>query len=189
MIFHKTPLPGVIHIELDVHKDPRGYFMEIYQRDKYAQGGVQGPFNQDNISQSSRNTVRGLHAQSVHQQAKLVQPLSGEIWDVAVDIRPDSPTYKKWFGVTLSAEKPAQLFVPVGYAHGFCVMSESATVLYKCSDLYDPAHEVHISWNDPDLNVAWPVQNPILSEKDKRVSPLRKMEYDLLQAFGLKKSK
>src|SRR5205085_1340432 len=130
---------GVIHIELDVYRDARGYFLESFHKEKYAEAGIPGPFVQDNVSRSCRNTLRGLHAQLSRPQAKLVHVVSGEIWDVAVDIRPDSPTYKKWYGVTLSAEKPSQLYVPVGFAHGFCVTSEIAEVEYKCSDIYDPS--------------------------------------------------
>lgn len=189
MIFHNTPLPGVIHVELDVFRDPRGYFLEVYQQQKYAQGGIPGPFVQDNISKSSKNTLRGLHAQLTHPQAKLVQAVSGEIWDVAVDLRPGSPTYKKWFGVTLSDKKPSQLYVPVGFGHGFCVLSETAEVLYKCTDIYDPSHEVHLSWNDPEVDIQWPVKDPILSERDQRSSSLQKIEFELTQTFGFQKSK
>ncbi len=189
MIFKKTPLPGVIHIELDVFRDPRGYFLESYHHDKYEQGGVRGPFVQDNISKSSKNTLRGLHAQLTHPQAKLVHVVTGEIWDVAVDIRPDSPTYKKWYGVTLSESKPCQLFIPVGFAHGFCVLSENAEVQYKCTDMYDPSHEIHLAWNDPDLGIPWPIKEPVLSEKDRKGVSLRSIEYELSQAFGLQKSK
>ncbi len=114
MKFSATTLPGVILIDLDVYRDPRGHFLESYHQKKYAQGGIPGPFVQDNFSKSQKGTLRGLHAQLTHPQAKLVHVVSGEIWDVAVDIRPESPTYKKWFGVTLSAEKPMQLYVPVG---------------------------------------------------------------------------
>lgn len=189
MIFNKTPLPGVIHVELDVFKDPRGYFLETFQHQKYAQGGITGPFLQDNISKSSKNTLRGLHAQLVHQQGKLVHVISGEIWDVAVDLRPGSPTYKKWFGVTLSDKKPCQLYIPVGFGHGFCVLSDTAEVLYKCTDIYDPGSEIHLSWNDPDIGIQWPVKDPILSERDKRSSPLKSIEFDLTKTFGIQKSK
>src|SRR5437899_3305869 len=120
MKFNLTPLPGVVHIELDVYRDGRGYFLEVYHREKYAQAGIHGTFIQDNLSSSSKGTLRGLHAQLARPQAKIIHVLSGEIWDVAVDIRPDSPTYKKWFGLTLSSEHPSQLYVPAGYAHGYC---------------------------------------------------------------------
>src|ERR1700690_1084198 len=116
MKFNPTPLPGVVHIELDVYRDSRGYFLESYHQEKYVQAGMTDPFVQDNVSRSSLGTLRGLHAQLSHPQAKLVQVLSGEIWDVAVDIRPESPTFKKWYGVSLSAEKPCQLYIPIGFA-------------------------------------------------------------------------
>lgn len=178
-----TPLPGVMHIELDTYRDPRGYFLESYHEQKYAKAGIAGPFVQDNISYSSKGTLRGLHAQLTHPQAKLVHIVSGEIWDVAVDIRPKSPTYKKWHGVTLSAQKPSQLFVPIGYAHGFCVLSETAEVLYKCSELYDPSNELHLLWNDPDLAIIWPIQNPVLSAKDAGGVRLREIENKLVKSF------
>jgi dTDP-4-dehydrorhamnose 3,5-epimerase len=181
MKFTSTPLPGVIHIELDVYRDPRGYFLESFHEQKYADAGIAGPFVQDNFSRSSRGTLRGLHAQLTHPQAKLVHILSGEIWDVAVDIRPKSPTYKKWFGITLSSQKPSQLYVPVGYAHGFCVLSENAEVEYKCTDVYDPSHELHLLWNDPDLAIQWPIQNPTLSAKDRDGTSLRGIESKLVE--------
>jgi dTDP-4-dehydrorhamnose 3,5-epimerase len=189
MKFNLTPLPGVIHIELDTYRDERGYFLENYHQVKYTKAGIDGPFLQDNISTSSRGTLRGLHAQMTHPQAKLVHIISGEIWDVAVDVRPDSPTYKKWYGITLSSEHPAQLYVPIGYAHGFCVLSASAEVLYKCTDVYDPSNELHLLWNDPDLAIPWPIQNPTLSPKDRDGVSLRQIEPQLAHAFGWSKSK
>jgi dTDP-4-dehydrorhamnose 3,5-epimerase len=182
MKFSPTPLAGVIHIELDVYRDPRGYFLESYHQKKYAEAGISGPFVQDNISQSSQGTLRGLHAQLTHPQAKLVHVVSGEIWDVAVDIRPESPTYKKWYGVTLSALKPAQLYIPVGFAHGFCVTSETAEVSYKCTDLYDPSNELHLIWNDPELAIAWPIKTPVLSVKDAAGVRLRDIEKKLVKS-------
>jgi dTDP-4-dehydrorhamnose 3,5-epimerase len=181
MKFNPTPLPGVMHIELDVFRDARGYFLESHHQKKYAAAGIAGPFVQDNISKSEKGTLRGLHAQLSHPQAKLVHVIAGTIWDVAVDIRPNSPTYKKWFGVTLSDEKPAQLYVPVGYAHGFCVLSDSAEVHYKCTDLYDPSNELHLLWNDPDLAIAWPIQKPNLSSKDLAGVTLRQVESKLVE--------
>src|SRR5205823_1908416 len=130
MKFIATPLPGVIQIELDVHRDARGHFLESFHQKKYADAGIKGPFVQDNFSKSQKGTLRGLHAQLTHPQGKLVHVVSGAIWDVAVDIRPESATYKKWFGLTLSAEKPMQLFIPVGFAYGFCVLSDVAEVEY-----------------------------------------------------------
>ena len=181
MKFTPTPLPGVVHIELDVYRDPRGYFLESFHQEKYAKAGIAGAFVQDNISYSSQGTLRGLHAQLTHPQAKLVHIISGEIWDVAVDIQPKSPTYKKWYGVTLSAQKPSQLFIHIGYAHGFCVLSETAEVSYKCTDLYDPSNELHLLWNDPELAIAWPIKNPTLSVKDAGGVRLREIENKLVK--------
>ena len=181
MKFNSTPLPGVIHIELDVFRDARGYFLESYHQQKYAGAGIPGSFVQDNISQSEKGTLRGLHAQLSHPQAKLVHVVSGKIWDVAVDIRPDSSTFKKWYGLTLSDERPAQLYVPAGFAHGFCVLSDHAEVLYKCTDLYDPSNEIHLLWNDPDLAIVWPIQKPTLSPKDRDGVTLRQIESKLVE--------
>ena len=189
MKFSSTPLPGVILIELDSFPDPRGYFMETFHQKKYAEGGIVGPFVQDNFSKSSKGTLRGLHAQLTHPQGKLVHILSGEIWDVAVDVRPASPTYKKWYGVRLSADKTQQLYVPAGFAHGFCVLSETAMVEYKCTDLYDPTHELHLLWNDPDIAIQWPIQNPLVSGKDREGVTLRHIEPQLAQYFARPKSK
>ena len=181
MKFNQTPLPGVVHIELDVFRDPRGYFLESYHREKYTQAGINGSFVQDNISKSSKGTLRGLHAQLTHPQAKLVHVISGKIWDVAVDIRPSSPTYKKWFGIELSSEQPTQLYIPVGFAHGFCVLSETTEVLYKCTDLYDPSNELHLLWNDPDIAIRWPITSPTLSPKDHDGVSLRQIEPKLVE--------
>lgn len=183
MKFNPTTLPGVIFIELDSFTDSRGSFMELHHHQKYADAGIPGPFVQDNLSSSSQGTLRGLHAQLTHPQGKLVQVLKGEIWDVAADIRPSSPSYKKWFGVKLSSDTPAQLYVPIGFAHGFCVLSETALVLYKCTDFYTPASAVNLIWNDPDLSIAWPIQNPVLSAKDREGVPLRKIESQLTRYF------
>ncbi len=181
MKFTATPLPGVILIELDVYRDPRGYFLESFHQKKYADAGIGGPFVQDNFSKSSKGTLRGLHAQLTHPQAKLVHVVAGEIWDVAVDIRPESRTYKKWYGVTLSSQQPTQLFIPAGFAHGFCVLSDIAEVEYKCTDLYDPSNELHLLWNDPDLAIQWPIQNPVLSAKDRDGISLRQIEAKLVK--------
>jgi len=182
MKFIPTPLSGLTYIELDVYKDPRGFFLESYHQSKYSQAGIPGPFVQSNISKSSKATLRGLHAQLTHPQAKLVQVISGEIFDVCVDIRPDSLTYKKWHGVTLSEKQPAQLYVPVGFAHGFCVISEMAIVEYKCTDLYDPSGELHLLWNDPELAITWPIQQPLLSDKDRNGVFLREVELKLVKS-------
>ena len=184
-----TALPEVLLIELDSYPDGRGIFFETFHQERYRKAGLKVAFVQDNFSRSSRNTLRGLHAQFEHAQAKLVQAVSGEIWDVAVDIRPASPTYKKWVGIPLSGDKPQQLFVPVGFAHGFCVLSETAEVLYKCTDFYDPANELHLLWNDPQLAIHWPVKNPSLSKKDLEGVSLRDIEGKLAAHFELSKTK
>jgi dTDP-4-dehydrorhamnose 3,5-epimerase len=163
-----TSLEGVLIIEPRVFKDPRGYFMETFQEIRYGESGIARRFVQDNLSYSVQGTLRGLHYQIKNPQAKLVQALSGEIYDVAVDIRPGSPNFGKWAGVYLSEENHRQLFIPEGFAHGFCVLSPTAHFLYKCSDYYAPEDEGGILWSDPDIGIRWPVDNPIISEKDGR---------------------
>ncbi len=162
-----TEIEGVVLIKPDVFGDPRGYFMETYQQRRYAEHGVDAGFVQDNISQSPRGVLRGLHWQSPHEQGKLVSVLVGEVFDVAVDIRPDSPTFGKWTGHYLSGENHFQLWVPPGLAHGFCVTSEQALFSYKCTDYYNPQSEKCIRWDDPTLNINWPVDNVVVSEKDR----------------------
>jgi dTDP-4-dehydrorhamnose 3,5-epimerase len=168
-----TELDGVLIIEPDVFADKRGFFMETFQKRRYREAGITAEFVQDNISHSVRNTLRGLHYQYPDGQAKLVQVLEGEIFDVAVDIRRGSPTFGRWTGVVLSSENRRQFFIPEGFAHGFCVMSDSALFLYKCSNIYSPEAEGGIRWDDPDLGIRWPVQSPIISERDSRLTPLR----------------
>jgi len=166
MKFLPTTLDGVIVIEPKVHTDPRGFFLETYSVERYRDGGIAATFVQDNQSRSTRGTLRGLHAQWRHPQGKLVRAIEGTIFDVAVDIRRGSPTYLQWVGVTLSAENFRQLYVPVGFAHGFCVTSDVAQVEYKCTDRYDAEHELRIAWNDPEIGIEWPIAEPLLSEKD-----------------------
>jgi dTDP-4-dehydrorhamnose 3,5-epimerase len=166
MKFLATALPGVIIVEPDVFRDPRGFFLETYHAVKYREGGITPTFVQDNHSRSMGGTLRGLHAQCAHPQGKLVRVLRGEVFDVAVDIRRGSPTFLGWVGVTLSAENARQCYIPPGFAHGFCVVSEMVEVEYKCTDFYDPTDELRILWNDPAIGVAWPIRTPILSEKD-----------------------
>jgi dTDP-4-dehydrorhamnose 3,5-epimerase len=173
--FLETPLPGVIVVEPDVHRDPRGFFLETYHLDKYRAGGIPGPFVQDNHSRSARGTLRGLHAQVRRPQGKLVRAVEGEMFDVAVDIRRGSPTFGRWFGVHLTGENFRQIYIPPGYAHGFCVLSESVHVEYKCTDFYDPGGEIGIAWNDPDIGVAWPVEGPTVSDKDGRAPRLAEL--------------
>jgi dTDP-4-dehydrorhamnose 3,5-epimerase len=170
--FVPTDLPGVIIVEPDVHVDGRGYFLESYHHEKYRAAGIGGPFVQDNESRSTMGTLRGLHLQSRRLQGKLIRVIEGEIWDVAVDVRRHSPSFGKWSALTLSAANFKQCYVPPGFAHGFCVMSAVARVEYKCTDLYDPGGEIGIAWNDPALNIDWPVKEPILSDRDRRLPTL-----------------
>ncbi|HEX2164726.1 MAG TPA: dTDP-4-dehydrorhamnose 3,5-epimerase [Thermoanaerobaculia bacterium] len=176
MRFVETPLPGVLVVEPDVHRDDRGFFLETYHREKYRQGGLDADFVQDNHSRSVARTLRGLHAQLRRPQGKLVRALRGEIFDVAVDIRRGSPTFGRWFGETLSDDNFKQLWIPPGFAHGFCVLSEIAEVEYKCTALYDRADELAIAWNDAEIGVEWPVEEPLLSEKDRAAAGLREVE-------------
>src|SRR5439155_15469439 len=188
MKFHSTALPGVLLVELDSFPDGRGVFLETYHQDKYRKAGILDTFVQDNFSRSTRFTLRGLHAQFEHAQAKLVQVLSGKIWDVAVDVRPDSPTYKKWYGIYLSSEKPTQIYVPAGFAHGFCVLSDTAEMLYKCTDIYAPDQELHLLWNDPDLAVQWPIREKM--KLDRKSTRLNSSHVAISYAvFCLKKKK
>jgi len=163
---------GVVVIEPDIHRDARGFFLETYHADKYRAGGVPGVFVQDNHSRSAGGTIRGLHLQPRRPQGKLIRVIEGEIFDVAVDVRRGSPGFGKWVGVTLSAENFRQCYIPPGFAHGFAVVSDVAQVEYKCTELYDPAGELGIAWNDPEIGIAWPVRQPVLSERDKHHPPL-----------------
>ena len=161
----KTPIDGLLTIEPKIFADPRGMFYEVYSENRYEEHGIPC-FVQDNHSVSKKGVLRGLHYQVNPGQGKLVRVTRGEVFDVAVDIRKQSPTYGKWWGLSLSETNNFQLYIPIGFAHGFCVLSESAEVLYKCSDYYSPENERGILWSDPDLAIDWPVKDPILSEKD-----------------------
>jgi dTDP-4-dehydrorhamnose 3,5-epimerase len=161
-----TELPGVLILEPRVFQDDRGFLMETFHAKRYAEAGIDTKFVQDNWSRSVKDTLRGLHFQEPHGQGKLMQVSHGAIFDVAVDIRKGSPTFGRWLGVELSEQNHRQLWVPVGFAHGFGVLSESADVHYKCTDLYAPDAERGLLWNDPDLGIAWPIKNPLLSRKD-----------------------
>lgn len=167
-----TDIEGVLVFEPRIFEDARGYFFEVYHQGRYREAGVAEPFVQDNQSLSRRGTVRGLHAQRDHPQGKLVRAVVGEIWDVAVDLRPGSATWGRWVGVELSASNFRQIWVPPGFAHGFCVTSDEAVVEYKCTDLYRPDDEIGIVWNDPDLAIAWPAADPIVSAKDRALPRL-----------------
>jgi dTDP-4-dehydrorhamnose 3,5-epimerase len=174
-----TKIKDVLVLEPKVFEDKRGFFFESFREDVFKQRGFNYLFVQDNHSRSSQNVLRGLHYQiEPKAQAKLVRIVVGEIFDVAVDIRQESPTFGQWVGEILSAKNKKQLFVPRGFAHGFCVLSDTAEMEYKCTEYYSPEHERGIRWNDPKLNINWPVKNPILSEKDKNL-PLLKEQKDL----------
>lgn len=168
----ETPLPGVRVIELDAHGDQRGFFLELFQARRYLDLGIDRPFVQDNFSHSVRNTLRGLHFQQPHPQGKLVQVLQGAVFDVAVDIRKGSPTFGKWYGIELSGDNRKQLWIPPGYAHGFCVTSPTADLFYKCTEYYVPEADRVLAWNDPNLAIRWPAEAPLLSKKDALAKPL-----------------
>jgi dTDP-4-dehydrorhamnose 3,5-epimerase len=168
----ETELDGVVLIEPEVHGDERGFMVETYRRDAWAELGVGIEFVQHNHSRSAKDTLRGLHFQTEPGQAKLVRCPRGAILDVAVDLRRGSPTYGQWEGQVLDDEKHRQLFVPIGFGHGFAVLSEVADVAYLLSSVYDPATESGIAWNDPDVGVEWPVAEPLLSERDKAAPSL-----------------
>ena len=167
-----TAIADLLVVEPDVHRDGRGFLLECFHARKYEALGIPGPFVQDNHSASAAGTLRGLHLQISEPQAKLVRVLSGEILDVAADVRRGSPTFGRWVAVRLSAENFLQCFVPAGFAHGFCVLGERAEVEYKCTAFYDPAGEIGIAWNDPQLAIDWPVTQPLLSARDAALPPL-----------------
>ena len=161
-----TKLPGVLIIEPDVYRDERGWFLETCHANKYQDGGIPLSFVQDNCSSSVRGTLRGLHAQMSRPQGKLVRVARGKVFDVAVDIRRGSPTFASWESVSLTVENFKQIYIPPGFAHGFCVLSDVAEVEYKCTDVYTPGDEITIAWNDAQIGIQWPNHSPILSPKD-----------------------
>ena len=163
-----TDIKDVLLIEPDIFKDPRGFFMETYHKKRYNEFGIDTEFVQDNLSFSVKGTLRGLHYQHPNAQAKLVQVLQGEVFDVAVDIRRNSSTFCKWVGITLSEENKRQLFIPEGFAHGYCVISDTALFHYKCSNFYSQKDEHGIHWKDKDPNIDWPIKAPFISDKDKK---------------------
>jgi dTDP-4-dehydrorhamnose 3,5-epimerase len=183
MNFVPTELPDVIIIEPRVFRDDRGFFLETYHQKKFADGGIHVSFVQDNHSRSGHGTLRGMHLQRTRSQGKLVRAIEGEIFDVAADVRRGSPTFGKWIGVNLSSENFKQLYVPPGFAHGFCVLSEVAEVEYKCTDFYAPDDELTILWNDETLAIKWPAISPLLSPKDARGQSLNDA-FSLLPQFG-----
>ena len=166
MKVEKCKLDGVLLVTPQVFGDDRGFFMETYNQQKFADLGLPTTFVQDNHSKSSKGVLRGLHYQSPMWQGKLVRVVQGEIFDVAVDIRAGSPTFGDWVGFTLNDENKQQLYVPEGFAHGFVVTSDTAEVVYKCTNLYEPSQEGSVLWNDPDIGIEWPVEEPLLSQKD-----------------------
>ena len=172
----RTALPDVRIIDPVVHRDDRGFFLEAFHAPRYRQAGIDVTFVQANQSRSAKNTLRGLHWQEgPHPQAKLIRVVIGEVYDVAVDVRPTSPTFGTWVGVHVTASNFRQLYIPVGFAHGFCVLSDAAEVEYLCSDIYDPASERGLLWNDPDLAIDWPIADPILSERDRKHPTLKEI--------------
>jgi dTDP-4-dehydrorhamnose 3,5-epimerase len=167
-----TELPDIALIEPEVHGDERGFMVETFRADAWRELGVDTDFVQENHSRSGANILRGIHFQTSPGQAKLVRCSRGRIWDVVVDLRRDSPTYRRWEGHVLDDETHRQLYVPVGFGHGFCVLSEDADVTYKLSSYYDPATEAGIAWDDPDVAIEWPVADPVLSERDRNAPRL-----------------
>ena len=179
MNISRFEIPGLLLIKPKVFEDDRGFFMETYHAERYAEHGLPTDFVQDNHSSSAKGTLRGLHYQLGRPQGKLVRVTKGEVFDVAVDVRRGSPHFGKWIGVTLSAENKHQFYIPEGFAHGFCVTSESADFLYKCTDYYAPEEERGIIWNDPDISIDWPIKEPILSGKDSSNNCLKDLGDDL----------
>lgn len=179
----ETDIDGLLLVEPTVHGDERGFFMETYSRDRYAAMGLPGEFVQDNLSRSAHGILRGLHLQHPHAQGKLCTVLDGEVFDVAVDLRVGSPSFGKWDGVLLSAENKRQLYLPPGFAHGFCVTSESALFAYKCTSFYNADTEFGVCWNDPDLAIEWPIDDPVLSEKDCRWPRLAEIPRERLPRY------
>jgi dTDP-4-dehydrorhamnose 3,5-epimerase len=179
MRFYEGGLKGLIIVEPDVFTDARGFFFETYHAKKYREGGITEVFVQDNISRSVRGTLRGLHYQLPRAQGKLVAVVDGTVFDVAVDIRKDSPTFGQWFGIELSAENKRQMYIPPGFAHGFCVLSDTASMTYKCTDFYSPKDERGIIWNDQTIGISWPVTQPLVSPKDQSYKSLKEMSAEL----------
>ena len=171
----ETQIPGLIEIHPKLWSDSRGFFLETFQQEVYADIGMVIPFVQDNLSRSSHGVVRGLHFQVKNPQGKLVSCLCGRVFDVVVDLRVDSETRGQYYATVLDSERKNQLWIPPGFAHGFSVLSQVADFFYKCTDYYDPDDEAGIHWNDPDLNIDWKVKNPIVSPKDQRLPSLREV--------------
>ena len=186
--FNKTKLEGVYIIEPKVFGDDRGYFMETYNKEHFAEAGLNMTFVQDNESKSNKGVLRGLHFQRKHSQGKLVRVTQGEVFDVAVDLRTGSPTYGQWDGVILNEENKKQFYIPKGFAHGFLVLSDDAVFNYKCTDFYSPEYDGGVMWNDPEINIEWPlekIENILLSEKDKNHPSLRELNLSEYPDFNI----
>ena len=179
----KTKLSGALVFEPDIFGDERGFFMETWNYDRYRQAGLDVKFIQSNLSKSSKGVLRGLHFQNPNPQGKLVQILHGEVFDVAVDIRVGSPTFGQWHGVTLTAENKKQFYIPEGFAHGFCVLSDDALFSYMCTNVYDAKADCSIKWDDASIGIEWPIANPSLSEKDKNAESLTALQSHRLPKF------
>jgi dTDP-4-dehydrorhamnose 3,5-epimerase len=173
-----TEIRDILIIEPTVYEDERGFFLESYNQKKFKIKGIDVQFVQDNHSKSVKNTLRGLHYQINPGQGKLVRVISGEVFDVAVDIRFGSPTFGHWVGYHLTSENKKQIYIPVGFAHGFCVLSNSAEVEYKCTDFYSAENERGIKWDDPDIGIEWPIKDPILSSKDRKNLNFKEIKMD-----------
>jgi dTDP-4-dehydrorhamnose 3,5-epimerase len=178
-----STLPGVIVVEPRVHQDSRGFFFESFHQAKYEEAGIKAQFVQTNVSRSAKGVLRGLHYQWPHPQGKLVSVSEGEVYDVAVDIRRGSPTFGQWMGVMLTADNHRHLWIPEGFAHGFCVLSDFATFTYQCTTLYDPVADASIRWNDQQISVDWPISQPLISDKDAKAPYLADVPADRLPTF------
>jgi dTDP-4-dehydrorhamnose 3,5-epimerase len=185
MKFFKTSIPGVIVIKPKVYSDHRGFFTEIYRKARFMENGIDDDFVQDNLSRSGRNIIRGLHFQRINPQAKLVSVTRGRLLDVAVDVRRGSPTFGQYVTEELTGSNKWMLYIPAGFAHGFCVLSDEADFYYKCSDYYNPEGERGIVWNDPDIGIDWPVSNPVLSGRDLELPRLSEINPDDLPGYRL----
>ncbi len=179
----ETKLAGVLVLEPNVFSDERGFFLETWNSVRHEDAGIEGPFVQDNVSFSKKGVLRGLHFQYPQSQGKLVQVLSGQVVDIAVDVRVGSPTFGHWISEVISDANHKQIYIPPGFAHGYCVTSQKAVFSYKCTDFYNPATESGIIWNDSDLNIDWPIKEPILSPKDASYSRLKDLSPDKLPHF------
>jgi dTDP-4-dehydrorhamnose 3,5-epimerase len=182
----ETSLPGIFELRPKIFRDQRGFFLETYHSKYFAELGIKDQFVQDNHSSSVRGTLRGLHYQLHHPQAKLCRVIEGKALDVAVDIQLGSPHFGKWASVILSAEQQNQIYIPVGFAHGFLALTDSVQFLYKCSDFYDASDEQGILWSDPDINISWGIANPIVSAKDEKNPRLAQIRLELLPHYAVK---